>query len=248
VHAAEALVALHRPAPALAAFRPVRDSDEPVQRILIWRVLAAAEPDAETRREYVERIRAALMTPDGPDRTHAMESLAKLDQPAVAAEHEYIQDVADGAGPASPFALWRLAQAGNADSIGRLAKLLRSRDAVTRSRAIYVLGRLKTEHPAAGAALSAALAAEPSDSPARCMLRSAVGGDALRQVIDDAGASPGGRYLAAVFLSDSGEPRDYPSLARLLEHPDGDVRVGAAYAMLKIDARSARQAPPSAPR
>src|SRR6185312_13306010 len=107
VHAAESLISLHRPEPALAAFRPIRDSMEPVQRVLVWRVLAAAEPEAGKRREYVERIRAVLLVPDGPDRTHAMESLAKLDQPAADAELQCIRDIAAGAGPASPFALWR---------------------------------------------------------------------------------------------------------------------------------------------
>ena len=248
VHAAEALVSLHRPEPALAVFRPKSDTKEPVYRIVVWRVLAAAESESEKRREYVGRIRAALLDPNGSDQTHAMEALAKLGEPAAAdAERQCIHEVADSAGPASPFALWRLVQAGKKDAVDRLAKLLQSKDPVTRIRAIYVLGRLRPERPAAGAALSAALVTEPADSSARSMLRAAVGGDALRELLGDTKLPPSDRYFAATFLAESGTPRDYPRLADLLCESHRDLRVSGAYASLKIDSRSTAKVSTSGP-
>jgi hypothetical protein len=65
VHAAEALVALQRPGRALAAFRPQAHSSEPQYRIVVWRVLAAAEPQANQRRYYVEPIRQAFLDARG---------------------------------------------------------------------------------------------------------------------------------------------------------------------------------------
>ncbi len=73
-----------------------------------------------------------------------MEAMAKLGEAADGeAERNYVRAVADGAGPASPFALWRLTQAGDMDSVSRLARLLDSQDAVTRLRTIYVLAQLR---------------------------------------------------------------------------------------------------------
>src|SRR6516165_10101830 len=67
VHAAEVLISLGRSEVPLAAFRPEASTTEPEYRILVWRVLAAAEPEAEKRRMHVERIRAALLAPTSPD-------------------------------------------------------------------------------------------------------------------------------------------------------------------------------------
>jgi SSS family solute:Na+ symporter len=249
VHAAEALVSVKRPEPALTAFRPKAETTEPQYRIVVWRVLAGAEPEPAQRRRYVERIRAALLDPSGPDQTHAMEALAKLREPAVDDnEHRRVREVADGEGPASPFAVWRLAQSNDATAIERLVKLLGADDATTRARAAYVLGRLRPLPATAAEAVSAALANEPDDSPARPMLRAALGGDAVRALARDAHVPPSGRYFAAIALAENGTAGDYTILTDLLDDPDADVRVGAAYAMLQIDGRAAATAPAPAPR
>jgi SSS family solute:Na+ symporter len=240
VHAAEALIALKRTQPALAVFRPRSETTEPRYRIVVWRVLAAAEPEPAQRRRYVERIRAALLDPNGPDQTHAMEALAKLHEPiADEAERRRVLDVADGRGDAAPFAVWRLAQAKDATAVNRLVKLLHADDATTRARAAYVLGRLKPLPKAASDAISTALKTEPIDSPARVMLRAAQGEDAVRELARDAQVAPSGRYFAAMSLAECGTTQDYAILAQLLNDPDADVRVGAAYAMLQIDGRGA---------
>lgn len=248
VHAAEALVSLKYPEPALAAFRSQAETSEPQYRVVVWRVLAAAEPDPTQRRHYVQRIRQALLDPDGPDQTHAMEALAKLREPAADdAERRRIREVADGGGPASPFAVWRLAQSNDAIAIDRLVELLGADDATTRARAAYVLGRLQPLPASAAEAVSAALAQEPDDSPARPMLRVALGGESTRALAQDAHVAPPGRYFAAMSLAERGTVSDYAILTGLLNDPDSDVRVGAAYAVLRIHGRTAATAPASAP-
>ena len=238
VHAAEALTSLGRPGPVLDAFRPRAESTEPVTRILVWRVLAAAEPEPSTRRKFVERIRVAVLDPASPDQTHAMESLAKLGEPIADAERLHIRAVADEAAPASPFALWRLVQAGEAEAVARLAEHLHSRDDVTRFRAAYVLGQIRSKHPVAEKSLAVALATEPRDSPSRPMLRAAAGSKTARELLGDETAAPGDCYFAAMFLADSGDSSDFPRLAGILRHHHSDLRVSAAYALLKIKGRS----------
>jgi HEAT repeat protein len=245
VHAAEALTSLGRPRPVLEAFRPQAESTEPVTRILVWRVLATAEPEWAERRKYVERIRAALLDPAGPDQTHAMESLAKLGEPIANAERHQIRVIADGPGPASPFALWRLVQSGEADAVARLAERLHSRDDVTRFRAAYVLGQIRPKYPVAEQSLAAASATEPRDSPSRPMLLAASGSKTARELLGDEAAAPGDRYFAAMFLADTGDPSDSPRLAGILRHHHSDLRVSAAYALLKINARSPGTTTPS---
>jgi len=243
VHAAEALIALKQSEPALAAFRPKADTTEPRYRIVVWRVLAQAEPDAAQRRQYVERIRTALMDPNATDHAHAMEALAKLHEPAADdAERKRIAEVADAKSQISPFAIWRLANASDATAIERLVALLSADDAVTRSRAAYVLSRLQPLPATASQAVTATLDKEPADSPARIMLRAAQGGQAVREMAKDSKVAPSGRYFAAMNLAESGTTEDYAILDTLLNDSDSDVRVGAAYAALQIDARAASAA------
>jgi SSS family solute:Na+ symporter len=245
VHGAEALTSLGRPEPVLEAFRPQAESTEPVTRILVWRVLAAAEPEPAARRKYVERIRAAFVDPASPDRTHAVESLAKLGEPITDAERPHIRAISDEAGPSSPFALWRLVQAGEADAVARLAERLHSRDDVTRFRSAYVLGQIRSKYPVAEESLAAALATEPPDSSSRPMLFAAASSKTARDLFDDDTTIPSDRYFAAMFLADAGDLSDLPRLAGVLHHHHIDLRVSAAYAALKIKARSTRTTTPS---
>jgi hypothetical protein len=66
----------------------------------------------------------------------------------------------------------------------------------------------------------------------------AAGSDTARELLGDTDADPGDRYFATVFLADTGTPADYPRLTNLLSGPHSDLRVGAAYSLLKINARS----------
>jgi len=238
-HAAEALVQSNRPDPALDAFRPLADTAEPKYRVVVWRILAQAEPEAADRRRYIERIRTALLDRDGPDQTHAMEALAKLHEPAADdGERALVRDIADGGGPMSPFAVWRLAQANDPASVERLVKLLRSHDAVTRARAAYVLGRLAPLPQTVTVAIADVLKSERPDSPAHAMLRTAHGPDGAREVAKDIKGLPSGRYLAGMYLAERGTVDDVAMLGQLLDAADPDVRVAGAFALLMIDGRT----------
>jgi HEAT repeat protein len=239
VHAGDALAALNRPERVIAAFRPQADAAGPQYRIGVWRVLALAE-QGDRRREYVARIRRAFLDPHGPDQTHAIEALAKLKVPASDdAERQRVRDVAEGGGSAAPFALWRLAQAGDETAVARLASLLDNPDEPTRVRAAYVLGRLQPLPHATDRALSAALAKERAGSVAQSVMRAALGVDAAREMAQDPDAPQYARYSAAMCLAELGRARDHAILSRMLQDPDLDVRVAAAYATLQIDGRAA---------
>jgi len=235
-HAAEALVQSGRPEPALATFRPLADTAEPKYRVVVWRILARAEPEVAVRQQYVERIRGALLDRDGPDQAHAMEALAKLHEPARdAVERALVHEIADGGGPTAPFAVWRLAQANDPVAADRLVTLLRSTDAVTRGRAAYAMSRDNSLSDTASAAIANARSSEPADSPARAMLGVAQGAEAAREMLSDSQASA--RYAAAMLLAERGAADDRQALTRLLEDPDADVRVATAFALLRITDR-----------
>lgn len=82
-HAAEYLVWTGHSNPALRAFTKEAQlhEGEPKYRIVIWRILAQAEKAPGPKKRWLDKIYAAYTDMNGPDRTHATESLAKLQQP-----------------------------------------------------------------------------------------------------------------------------------------------------------------------
>jgi SSS family solute:Na+ symporter len=150
VHAAEALIAVGLPEPALKAFEPQVDTTEPKYRIGVWRVLARAETDPARRVPIVERVRAVLFDERAIDRVHAMETLAKLNVPvANDAERRAVETMAKDP-QAGPFALWRFALTGDAVAMDGLAAFARGDDVIGRARAEYVLTHLgATDKPQA---------------------------------------------------------------------------------------------------
>ena len=143
VHAGEALVDVGLPDPARKAFEPQAESTEPAYRIGVWRVMARVEPDKVRRASYVERIRAVLMDERAADRVHAVETLAKLNEPITGdAERRVVETMAKDPA-AGPFALWRLVQAGDASAMDRLTACLTGDDEIGRARAAYVLKWLR---------------------------------------------------------------------------------------------------------
>ena len=163
VHAAEALIALGLPGPARNAVTPQLDAAEPKYRIGVWRVLARAEPDRTRRAAIVERVRAVLFDERAVDRVHAMETLAKLNEPITSDAERRAVDAMASDPAAGPFALWRLAQAGDEAAVERLRACARGSDPIGRSRAEYVLPQLPgaaAKTPTATAAAAATQAAE----------------------------------------------------------------------------------------
>ncbi|QKJ32617.1 hypothetical protein HQ865_23585 [Mucilaginibacter mali] len=85
VHAAEYLIWTGHPQAPLKAFlqEDAQYHTEPKYRIVIWRVLAQAESNAAQKKKWLNNIYAAYKDMNGPDRTHATETLAKLQQPVT---------------------------------------------------------------------------------------------------------------------------------------------------------------------
>lgn len=85
VHAAEYLIWTGHHDAALKEFIKEEKiySKEPKYRIVIWRVLVQAEQDPARKKIWLDKIYNAYQDMDGPDRTHATETLAKLKQPVA---------------------------------------------------------------------------------------------------------------------------------------------------------------------
>ncbi|HZZ42498.1 MAG TPA: hypothetical protein VFE58_06145 [Tepidisphaeraceae bacterium] len=234
-HAAEFLITLGRPELARAAFEPISETKEPKYRVVVWRILAAATSVASRRKIYTDRIRQVLFDPSGVEQPHAMEALAKLAEPfATDAEHQQVREVADADGPASPFAVWRLSQSGDSTAVDRLIKLLRSSDAIIRSRAAYVLSRLQPLPATANDAISTAIKVEPIDSPAYSLMQVALGPDSARKLVQDNHIPPAGRYFAALSLAEFGTYHDHDLLLPLMRDSDHDVQIAASFALLRL--------------
>ena len=143
VHAAEALLDVGLPELARKAFEPQADLTQPAYRIGVWRVMARVETEKARRARYVERIRAVLLDEKATDRVHAVETLAKLNEPIVTdAERRAVETMANDPA-AGPFALWRLVQAKDASAMDRLTAALKGSDEIGRNRAAYALQWLR---------------------------------------------------------------------------------------------------------
>jgi len=85
VHAAEYLIWAGHLGTVLKEFLKEEKihSNEPQYRIGIWRVLVQAEREPTRKKIWIDKIYDAYKDMDGPDRTHATETLAKLKQPVT---------------------------------------------------------------------------------------------------------------------------------------------------------------------
>lgn len=257
VHAAEYLLRLDYPQDVRETFLEELDAheSEPQYRVGIWRVLARAAFDDRQRGEWVGRIRRAFADPQGPDRLHAVESLAKLGfrvpmdrqglRPRAEEDRDLLDAAGDDAGPMSAYARWVLANSGRAGGAEWIAELLDSPDAATRTAAAYALRHLKEVPPEVARQLAAAAESLP-DGPDRVFLVSAAAVHApsearprFRQELvrlaweGDAAA----QYQACETLGQIGASEDLPLLASLMDAPDVDVRSAAACAVLRIGRR-----------
>ncbi|NLF08030.1 MAG: sodium/solute symporter [Pirellulaceae bacterium] len=249
VHAAEYLLALDYPQGVKEAFLEEEKlhGGEPRYRIGIWRVLARAAYDPVERSLWIDRIRAAAFDEDGEDRTHAVETLAKLGYRLVGGEIAAMERAtASENGSLAPFAAWTLANSGKPEGEKRLASFLASPDATLRYVAAYALGHLPKISASTQASLAAAIDAEPADSPARVYLISVAAMHApknvefpfrvelLDAVVNGSGA---GAVEACRALARVGGDAELPLLTRLLDSGDADLRAAAANALLRIDRR-----------
>ncbi|NIA15761.1 MAG: sodium/solute symporter [Nitrospiraceae bacterium] len=250
VHAAEALLALGYQQGVAEAFKAelAVNGNEPQYRIGIWRVLARAERTEEARAQYVDWIRAAFLDTSGPDRLHAIETLAKLGH-AFSEEEVAAAEAAIAADPKvfAAYGRWALAHSKPADGGEALGALLVDAEARTRSTAAYALRHLGEASPSTLAALTEAARAEAADSTARVYLVSAAWclasegahaaefEEALRTYAQN--GAKGEKYEAAAAFGEVGDRGDLDLLVTMLDDAEADVRVGAAQAILHIGRR-----------
>lgn len=246
VHAAEALIALgdkEAPHRVFAAELPAANEIRPY-RIGVWRVLAASSPTAAERTEWIARTEAVTLDADAVDRLHAIESLGKLGHATTPRACAAARAMAGGTAAEGVFPRWVLYLAGDRDVLPQIVAALDSTDPIARLRAAYVLRWLKIDDAATRAALTRTADREPSDAIGYAIiLGSAVSLNAdparvpawiaaLEQIL--ANGSAGARYDACQTLMRRYQPADLAKLAPLLDHPEGDVRIGAAWAILHV--------------
>lgn len=256
IHAAEALLWHGYSEEVAAVFPPDAPVSEPGYRIGVWRVQAQLAEDPAERQQVVDRIRQALRDPDGPDRVHAAESLAKLDEALLPEDRPAVEELAASDEPAvAAFALWLLANDGQKPARQQLLELLQADDPIARLRAAFALRSLQPplESEEREAVFQAATA-EPQDSPAKVYLlgtawvihsqsnaAAADGPDqqALREALQQriATGAAGERYAAIMAIAQAGTADDLAPLQSALNDSDADVRLAAAYALLRIDRR-----------
>ena len=245
IHAAEALIEHEQNAGIAARYQRELASASPPYRIGVWRVLARVAPEAE-REGYRANIRAALRDEKGPDRVHAIETLAKLSA-ATPAERGAIEKWLVAANAADSayllWAKWQLAEAHDRAAVeSRIATLLTGQAAPVISRAAYALVRLPRISPATleemhaaiatdsattAHLLAAALAHTPAADPRHTALRTAI-----RSRLDN--ATPGEQLELAVALGRHGAREDLPALRRLASATHPDARIGAASGTLHL--------------
>lgn len=252
IHAAEALLILKDEAGVREAIE--RDLEtaggRPQYRIGLWRMQTLAENEPSRRQPWLDRIREALFDPQGPDRVHAAEALAKLGyQPRDANELLKLQKTAQAATDGvAVFLQWVLANAGRPEAIQALSGKMDSTDPVERLRAAYALSRQKGLPETIKNRLAVLADSEPEGSTARVWLL----GCALYRIPQSVNAprwkaalrqialkgDKADQYPAALALAERGDGEELPILTQMLASEVLDVRVGAARAILSIRQRA----------
>jgi hypothetical protein len=248
VHAAEALIALGKkdePRRVFAAELPAANELRPY-RIGVWRVLALASSSAKERAEWLARIEAVVLDEATMDRLHAVETLGKLGHAPGGQVRAALVQMARGPAAPAVFAQWVLHLAGDRAALPAVVAALNSDDPAARLRAAFVLHWLKINDADTRAALDRTADREPVDAvgytiiqcaavaldanPARTPARVAI----LEKVL--ATGAAGARYHASQTLMRRYTSADFPKLAPLLDDAEGDARIGAAWAILHINA------------
>jgi len=245
IHAAEALVAGGEAAAirreflelsATAAARPYR--------VGIWRVLANTAPTHAQRLAATGEVAKIFLTPGAPDRSQALETLAKLRAPLDGALADEVRRTAAGSGPLAALARWALRGAGAPDALGPFVALFASADPGEKLVAAYGARLLGESEPRVLRALAAAADAEPGDSRAWVYLqaaayardadpaRRAVWRGRLESVL--ATGSVDARFEAAQALAPAATPADLARVAPLLDEAGADTRIGAALVIFRL--------------
>jgi hypothetical protein len=268
-HAAEYLIWTGHPEVALKEYLKEEKlhGTEPKYRVVIWRVLVQAEHDQARKKMWLTKMYNAYIDMDGPDRTHATEALAKLQQPVaklfpqvtsktLAADDRNLQT----------YAVWASSYGSEARMNANREKLvqmaLTDTSAVIRRISAYVLrkeGGLNTAQwdkiTAAAfatpktdelyvALLTTALVTAPAkaDNKKLALINELLTKDVHRFNV-------GQRTELAQALAEKAAKKHLPLLANLMDDKDSagvydpasdegaDMRAAAAYAILEINQR-----------
>lgn len=247
VHAAEMLIALGEPAGVeevyLAELKQF--ADVPQYRIGIWRVLSRAARQAGRPDPWFDKIVAALVDPNGPDRQHAVETLGKLARRVPPAAEQAARQLMKSDEPAmAAFAAWVVGINDPNTGLAALKVMLESDVSEARRLAAYALRFQEDLAPDLTATLVRVALREPPNSTARLHLLSsalvhAQAGpektrlkSALLKYLET-GTEPQ-RHEAANALAQAGDRGDIAALEPLLDSPEPDSRIGAAYAILRL--------------
>lgn len=246
IHALEALVELGGQEKVRRLLRArLPELEQSAIRVGVWRVLAGMAAGAEEQAFWSAKIEAAFLDPQAKDRLQAIESLAKLGQvrsPRVIAAARTLRSELPE--PDAIFPLWALVVGGDAGALTQLVGSLQSPDANVRRRAAYVLRWVRPSAEWARRSLVRALDEEPAGTLPQAYLlctaislelapaRSADWAAMLEAFLPQ--ASPGLTLEACQALRLVQGPAEIVRLAPLLEHPHGDARIGAAWALLHV--------------
>ena len=246
VHAAEALIALgekDEPRRVFQAELPAANEVRPY-RIGVWRVLAASSSSPSERAEWIKRVEQVFLDPAAMDRVHAIETLDKLGHVPSGAVRTAAESMARESNAEAVFARWALQLAGDHTALPALIAGLGSDDPITRLRSAYVLRWLKLTDPVTRAQVARTAGDEPPTAVGyTIILGAAVTLDAdpkrtpewvatLEQTL--VSGTAGARYDACQTLMRRYTVADLPKLVPSLDHPEGDARIGAAWAILHV--------------
>ena len=247
VHAAEGLLVNGYPEDVAASFEADLASAEPPYRVGVLRVLAqTAGKDKKLRTTRIDQVLAIFNDQNAGDRLHALETLAKL---GYGQRTDAVLEAAKpDAGRFQVYARWIIANSGTPADQASLAELVAGDDATLRTGAAYALRHRKAISPAALSAVEAAGAAQQAEAPDDVYLQSAwfvhcppdrklAARSALLTFLDSDKKHE--RNEVCLGLGYAGGARDVPILAKLLrDDPEADVRVYAAFALLRLARRA----------
>jgi hypothetical protein len=260
VHAAEALLSLRCDDGVRGDFELEfqRHGSDAEYRIGIWRILARAAENPEKRSEYVDKIIDSYWATDNPAPVHALESLAKLGyRIPIDDRHRWVDSQARLRRACLPYLYWLLAVSGDKTGLRMLGDLLDGCNLRARGLSAYALRHL-AESPPKGSEvfwpklverLAKAAVVEPHSLDSAYLVSAAFvvtpSNDSeqtgrFRRCLHDyiSSGNAAQKYEVLSALAVRGDQSDMPHAATLLDDPDADQRIAAAYAFLRIDRRS----------
>ena len=247
VHAAEALIYNVYPEGIEDRFR-LLENDPGNNIIGVSRVLARLnKKDAVQYQKYIHQIRDIFLNSDSINqRVTALESLGKLGYSEALPEILRLAD--EGESSIKTFSRWILANSGDAKEEARLAELLNSKEPKEYFYAAYALRFMEDVNPDTYASLKACASRLSEDAPHRVYVLSTLfvhsppesKNKVKEELLTYTRGEKSERYEVGQALAISGTISDIQILEQLLDDPNMDVQVSAAYALLRIERRTHR--------